>query len=450
MGEARSFSVDEGGGWNIPIKVESAAKPRVFSPQSRSISIDQQAYKHDGTPPSKSFGVRQTEPFREIPVQLERKHTSDNLRQIPINIETAGTSSSPKQIHIERERKEHPQIQVPIYRDSTSHDIKKTDTAREIPIKRELKQEPIEAPNPFRREMLASDIKSPPSYHTDITDTYDERVITPEDRQRAELKRKQMELKRDIDNVIHEAIRQVPVYQQNKLETEIKPRTLFPRQASVDEVITPRKVESPRQQRVDHALQQDLDKDQKVLIQKRWEQEKRVLDERQRHMEEKQRQLEERQRQTAAGSYATLPIKKQSSVDVASVEQEPGSYSTLPSYRLKTSKGPGSPQISRSYDHDHDRHYFSDAETTRRTPTWRPVASPLAKRSGFRPSTRGTYMQSDNVWTPSSSPGLEKKIWSPSPAPPSTHTSVDLMPAKGRSMHADNEYIHLHKLPQQS
>ena len=453
MGEARSYSVDEGRFRSIPIKVESAAQPRVFSPQSsRSISIDQQAHKHDGMPPSKTFGVRQTEPYRELPVQLERRQqTSDNLRQLPINIESAGTKFSPKQLLIEKQFRDHPERQIPVERDGIdkhvhpiSHDVRKPDAPREIPIKRELKQEPFDGPNPFRREMLASDMnKPPPSYHTDVTDSYDENIMKAEDRHRSELKRKEMELKRDIDNVILEAINQVPVYKQTRSATETKPRTIYPRQMSVeDEVIMPSMVESPRQQRVDQALQQqNFDKEQKNLIQKRWEEEKRLLDEKHRQMEER-----ERMRQTTAGSYATLPIKKQSSVEVASVEQEPGSYSTLPSYRLRAAKAPGSPTVARSYDHDVDRNYFSDAETTRRTPTWRPVASPLAKRSGYRPSPGSTTVGA-KMWTPSASPGLERKPWSSYQAPPSQRApandgfipTTDFVPGKGRrEMHVED------------
>ena len=423
MGEARSYSVDEGGGRTIPIKVESSAQPRVFSPHSRSLSIDQQAsYRHDGTPPSKSFGVRQTEPLREIPVRIEKK-TDENLRQIPISIESVG-KYSPRQLHIERERDDHQQRQVPVERDgaprgfySDSYD-KKSDRFREIPIKRELKQEPIEAPNPFRRETLASEHKPPASYHTDLTDTYDERVLQNEEKHKAELKRKQMELKRDIDNVIFEAIQQVPIQRQTKSELETKPGERYPRQASVDEMITASKKEDPRQQRVDQVLQQTVDKDQKNLIQQRWEQE--------------QRQKEEKEKWKAAevGSYATLPIKKQSSVDVTPIEQEAGSYSTLPSYKLRISKTSGSPKALRSYSHDPDRHYFSDAETTRRTPTWRPVASPLAKRSTKQMATASGVR---DVWTP---PGIEKRTWSPAQPPASSQAYVDFKPTKGRSMHA--------------
>ena len=88
MGGARSYSVDEGGGRTIPIKIETSTKPRVFSPQATSsYSVDQEGfYKHDGSQPSRSFGVRQ-EPPREIPVQFGRKG-NENLRQIPINIES--------------------------------------------------------------------------------------------------------------------------------------------------------------------------------------------------------------------------------------------------------------------------------------------------------------------------------------------------------------------------
>ena len=414
MGEARSYSVDDGGGWTIPIKVETSTKPRVFSPQSRSISVDQQVYKPDGSPPSKSFGVRQTEPYREIPVQVERKQTTDHLRQIPVNIEP-GTSHSLKRIHIERGKDS--QRQVPIERDVTVKGVHSV--SHEIPIKRELKQEPVEAPNPFRREMQYSEFKSPQSYHTDVTDSYDEKVIKTEEQHKAELKRKEMELKRDIDNVILEAIQQVPIYKQTQSGTETKPRGMVPRQVSVeDEIIKPSTVESPRQQRVDQALQQRLERDQKSAIQKRWEQEKLIL--------------EEKLKQQAVGSYATLPIKKQSSVDASAMEQEPGSYSTLPSYRLK-SKGPGSPKVSRTYNYDQDRNYFSDAETTRRTPTWRPVASPIAKKPLVWKPAGGT-VQRENIWTPTGSPGLEKKTWSPAQAPVTSQTTADYMPTKGRSM----------------
>ena len=434
MGGARSYSVDEGGGRTIPIKIETSTKPRVFSPQAtNSYSVDQEGfYKHDGSQPSRSFGVRQ-EPPREIPVQFGRKG-NENLRQIPINIESGRhPQASPRQLLIERDQQQ--QRQIPIDRDGMAD--RRLDSPREIPIRRELKQEPIEAPNPFRREALSSDHKPPSSYHSDLTDTYDERVLRDEDRHRADLKRKQMELKRDIDNVILEAIQQVPINRQTRSETQTKPGERFPRQASVnDEIITPSKVESPRQQRVDQVLQQTVDKDQMNLIQQRWEQEKQEKEER------------ERWKPTEVGSYATLPIKKQSSVvDVAPIEQEPGSYSTLPSYKLRTSKSPGSSSVSRSYSHDPDRHYFSDAETTRRTPTWRPVASPLSKRN-MKISSAASAPR-DDVWTP---PRVEKKTWSPaqppawSPAQPpawipaqppvSSQISLDLQPPQGRSMHA--------------
>ena len=396
-------------------------------------------------PPSKTFGVR------ELPVRLEGKpHTSDNLRQLPINIESAGTKFSPKQLLIEKQYSGQPQRQIPIERDgidksvhSISHEVRKPDGPREIPIRKELKREPVEGPNPFRREMLASDMnKPPPSYHSDITDTYDENIMKAEDRHRAEFKRKEMELKRDIDNVILEAINQVPVYSK-QTRPETKPRTIYPRQISVEsDIIMPSKVESPRQQRVDQALQQqNFDRQQKNLIQKRWEEEKRLLDEKHRQMEER-----ERMKQTTAGSYATLPIKKQSSVEVASVEQEPGSYSTLPSYRLRAARAPGSPTVARSYDHDADRHYFSDAETTRRTPTWRPVASPLAKRAGYRPSPGGPTVGA-KMWTPSASPGMERKPWSSYQPPPVQGVpekdgfmpTTDFVPGKGRrDMHVED------------
>lgn len=412
----RNVSVEDHG-WSLPIKIESRKKQAFGSPQSRSFSLDSPR-SHDSprsqpqnvVPPPRDFASGHGDLPREIPVVFEGiSHGLRSLRQIPVEVEQGQNNDLAQSVSIERSpiqrallREQHASAEMDSKQGKQPDGQLLSSPQREIPI--QIKRGPFTS-----QTSIESDSKP---------DSPRQIRIERDKKKRADLEKRRIDLERDIDNVINDAIRQVPIYdKQTKQEIKPPPISQYPDiappvyGAQQSEYIIPTKIESMREKRVEEAIQHQIETGKKDLFQKKLE-------------DRTQPESSMPQPTSSPGSYATLPVKKRTpslnEPPRQTFESENGSYSTLPSFRLKGKKT-GSPKLQRSIIHDDDV-CFSDIEGGRgkSQPSWRPMHSPLQSRHVWKPHLQE---KSNAAWAPTASPEQQKREWGMSRTPVSRSVS---------------------------
>ncbi|XP_052767527.1 serine/arginine repetitive matrix protein 2-like isoform X6 [Mya arenaria] len=340
---ARSVSGEERRGMPIPIRVETGHRaPSFGSPQSRSYSMDSpQSQPHYVVPPPRDFASGRSELPREIPVVFEGiSQGLRNLRQAPVD---QGQSQCV---------------------DYTGHSSPERGYRQEVPINRTGSQQSFVSP-PVGQRLGQGQREIPIQIKTSVSDSGSKpdsprQIRIEHERKKADLERKRVVLERDINNVINEAIKQVPVYNKPAQE-KVEPSS------------------ASQEQNQDEIMEQKQMADRKQAMQTFWK-----------AMEKQESDSEKPHQQTfGSGSYATLPVKKKSIEEQKPkptyYETEAGSYSTLPSFRHKSKE---SPVLSHRQLVQQDRDYsFSDVEGGRgkAQPSWRPSGSPLQSRHVWKP-----------------------------------------------------------------
>lgn len=383
----KNVSVDDHG-WSLPIKVESQAA--YSSPQSHSYSLDSprsheslKSQPQNIFPPPGNFASGHSKLPREIPVVFEGINESlRSLRQIPVEIEQGKGNELARSVSIERSP-----IQRALLRGFASTEVNGKQRQLSPPPQTSQRAIPI---HKDRNQTVS---------HTSIEN--ESRLDSPRnirierDEKRADIEKRRIDLERDINNVIYDAINQVPIYdKQTKQEIKPPPFHKYPDidppayGAQQSEYIIPKKVESQREKRVEEAIKHQLETEKKETLQKQWE-------------------VDQAKEQTHdSGSYVTLPVKKK--VPSYEMSKQPfetgvGSYSTLP-FSMHKNKRSGSPPFQQQRNIIHDDVYFSDIEGGRgkAQPSWRPMHSPL---------------QSKLVWKPKSYPAnAPEPAWAPIPS----------------------------------
>lgn len=393
---AASSSVSAGldqRGWSIPIKYEGHQN-EYSSPKSRSYGLETQNSQSPQSvvPPPRDFASGRTDLPREIPVVFEGLSQGlRNLRQVPVEVESR-QSNVAGQANVERGVLQ----EIPIDR-SEGHGVQQhggqgyhqgqqvqqqrsqgQSGRREIPIK-------VVAGFTPGQTSVANDVKleSPKPGQSE------------RDRKKADLEKRRIDLERDINNVIYEAIKQVPVY--NKPSQPAAPG--------------PKKEEPVREKMADDGAEEVFEQqqiaDRKQAMQTFWE----ALE-----------QNEKTSRNQQPGSYSTLPVRKRTLSDERkpkwSFEAEAGSYATLPSFGHKKHESPKPPRRVLYDDIDHS---FSDIEGGRgkAQPSWRPPESPLQSRHIWKPIIPPREASLKNT-APPESPGLQRR-GQPEPPPPRHH-----------------------------
>ena len=421
----RSYSVEDGGGRSLPIRVEARTQPPAYStPPSRSYSADS---PRSNQQQPRDFVSNQKDLPREIPIVFEGlqeglRNLNQAVHDEPWGLDTPRTHS------FERESRKPTRLQeVPIQRESPKSQKSLPQSPERQPglVSYAGRQIPIEV----RQASIGgrSYGLQQPKIEQEI------QIDTDEDKKKADLERRRKELERDIDNVIFEAIKQVPVYNQ-KSESDLRsPKPLerkpFSKQASIeDEIIMPQKIESPQKQRVAEALNKAQGSNQ-AAIESQFDLEKAKQD-----WEQRKKDWEMRNQ---VGSYSTLPVKKSAAgkqytpKPSSGFESDTGGYTTLPSFKNK-----GRNKFTHSISNDPDSGSFSDIEggRGRSQPSWRPVNSPVKPKQPWLKASNMT--NPEYAWTPSASPGLKKKEFRPIEV---IHTKQDQRDVNSQY---DNQGIH--------
>ncbi|XP_053392586.1 sorbin and SH3 domain-containing protein 1-like isoform X6 [Mercenaria mercenaria] len=387
---AKNVSADSHA-WSLPIKVESHKNQAINSPQSQGYSLDSPR-SHDSRrsqpqnifPPPRDFASGHSDLPREIPVLFDGINEGlRSLRQVPVEVDQGQSADLARSVNIERS---------PIQRALLREQFTSTDGQQRQQSPGQLSSSPRrEIPIQIKRGPLTSQT----SLESDSKPDSPRQIRIERDKKKADLEKRRIDLERDINNVIYDAIRQVPIYDK-QTKQEIKPSAFGkypdidppPYGAQQSEYIIPTKVESQREKRVEEAIQHQLEADKKDTLQKKWEE-----------MRQDER------------SYATLPVKKKTPNDLSAkqiLESEAGSYSTLPSFRHKVRRS-GSPKLQRNIIHDDDT-CFSDIEGGRgkAQPSWRPMHSPLQSRHVWKPNMHSAQAPTA-AWAPAASPHQQRR-----------------------------------------
>ncbi|XP_060598237.1 uncharacterized protein LOC132752021 isoform X6 [Ruditapes philippinarum] len=383
--------------WSLPIKIEAKKQNPDYNSQQSASHDSPRSYGSPRSqsffPPPRDFASGHGELPREIPVVFKGISESiKGLRQVPVEVDQGQNPDLARSVNIERS---------PIQRALLREQFSSTDADGH-----QGQQSPGASVGSPRREIPIQIRRGPFSSQTSLES--DSKPDSPRqiriehDKKKADLEKRRIDLERDINNVIYEAIKQVPIYDK-QTKQEIKPNTIGkypdiappPYGAQQSEYIIPTKVESQREKRVEEALQHQLQADKKKTFQKDWEE----------------------MQQDHSMSYATLPGKKSSTGDLRSrqmFEPDPGSYSTLPSFGHKVRRS-GSPKLQRNIVHDDDV-CFSDIEGGRgkAQPSWRPQHSPLLSRHVWKPNVQPTQVQ-NTPWAPTASPDQQRRDLSRAP-----------------------------------
>ncbi|KAL4239958.1 Sorbin and SH3 domain-containing protein 1 [Mactra antiquata] len=437
---SRNVSAEDRG-WSLPIRVESPQKQSFGAAQSQSYGFDSpksyespRSQSQNIVPPPRDFAPGQGDLPREIPVVFQGINQSlRNLRQIPVDVDKSQNTELAKSVDIERSPIQRQLLREQLAPAPTGQDNKGQNPSVQSPtMKREI---PI--------QIHRGPITSQTSVESDTSRVDSPRQIKIErDKKKADLERRRIDLERDINNVIYDAIKQIPIYDKHTKQ-EIKPSPAGPHgpypdidpppygaQQSEYELITPTKVQSQREKRVEQAFQSQMaaDRQKSQMEADRIEADRMEAD----RKAALQKMWEERSRndnaQSQIGSYATLPVKKHA-VPVEkspqkSFEAESNSYSTLPTFghRVRDVRDVGqySPKLTRTVSNDQDV-YMSDIEGGRsmKQPSWRPMHSPLQSRHVWKPSKPLPVDKPQSFVSQSSLPGQQQqqKSWS-QPSPP--------------------------------
>ncbi|XP_052235401.1 uncharacterized protein LOC127847484 isoform X19 [Dreissena polymorpha] len=326
---SHTYSTEDSHSWTLPIRMEADQKKNntPASPQLQSKSLDSPRTKptlQHVVPPPRDFASGQTDLPRDIPVVFEGLTQSlHSLRSVPI---VPGKlhhhMTLPSQVEGQKSFDQgQGKRTIPIYYQTGKS------TTQEFGGNTQL-----ESAQPSSSE---------------------------QEKRKADLEHRRLTLERDINNVINEAIKHVPVYEKQTIQDPGKDVRAGQQEVDGEEVIE-------KQQMADR----------KQAMQTFWQ-----------AMEKKD--LEKTAPQSfGSGSYGTLPSKRRTSEDYQSKptnSPDSGSYSTLPSFRHKSKE---TPIISRREMVEKDYDYsFSDVEGGRGKsgPSWRPSDSPLQSRHIWKP-----------------------------------------------------------------
>lgn len=317
--------------------------------------------------------------LREVPVEVDPKQNDFSAR--PANMEQRGVLH---EIPIDRTQN-HPVHQsagrVQGQTSGQGHDMygQGKSGRREIPI-----------------QIVAGSIPAQTQVHTDTKLESPRQSQQEKDKKKADLEKRRIDLERDINNVIFEAIKQVPGYKQSQ-----------PSQATSQQLnhSEPVRSEKPADDEEEEVFEQQQIADRKQAMQSFWE----ALE----------RSDNTQKNQVAA--YATLPVRKRTQSDErrhkVSFETEAGSYATLPSFGHKTHESPKPP---RRVFHDRDfDHSFSDVEGGRgkAQPSWRPPDSPLQYRHVWKPIIPPKETN-ESAFIPPESPAVPRRAANVEAPPP--------------------------------
>ena len=397
--------------WSLPIKIEAKKQNPEYNAQQSTSHDSPRSYGSPRSqtyfPPPRDFASGHGELPREIPVVVKGINESiKNLRQVPVETDQGQNLDLARSVNIERSP-----IQRALLREQYSSTDKGGQQGQQSPGQRR------EIPIQIKRGPISSQT----SLESDSKPDSPRQVRIEHDKKKADLEKRRIDLERDINNVIYDAIKQVPIYDKHTKQ-EIKPSPIgkYPDidppayGAQQSEYIIPTRVESQREKRVEEAIQHQLQADKKKNYQKDWED----------------------MQQDHSKSYATLPGKKSSPGDMRTrqmFEADPGSYSTLPSFGHKVRRS-GSPKLQRNIVHDDDV-CFSDIEGGRgkAQPSWRPKHSPLVSRHVWKPNIQPTQEQS-TPWAPTASPNQQRRDMQRAPMSRSLSESQGYPAGEGEGM----------------
>ena len=363
-----------------------------------------------------------------------------NLRQLPVEVEHRQNDS--RQVdqrgvapNVEQRSLPPPQVDQRSAPSSMDH----RGMIQEIPINRTQGQSVHQSAGPGqgqpsgqgheirgqsgRREIpiqVVTGTKPAQSHVIDTTPASPRLSQAEKEKKKADLEKRRIDLERDIDNVIFEAIKQVPGYDKQHKQSQPSqmsqagPAPQPPKRAESvkSEPIKSELVrkESAAEEGEEEVFEQQQIADRKVAMQTFW----------------KALERNDKTDGNQVSAYGTLPHRKRTQSDERKhkhiIEAEPGSYQTLPSFGHKTKQ---SPKPTRRAYQDLDMDYsFSDVEggRSKSQSSWRPSDSPLQSRHIWKPILPPKENTHNNSFIQPESPGLKQKRVPQVEAPPPRRT----------------------------